>query len=91
MAERVCVELLGDMVVNAAMHPETVEKFDADGNLVERIVKPPNLYHAIRILERRHPHWKPTAEVSDDQRRVNAGCASIVDGKLRFGRAGGDV
>ena len=46
MAERVCVELLGDMVVKAAMHPETVEKFDADGNLVERTVRPPNLYHA---------------------------------------------
>ena len=89
-AERDSVELLNDFVLKSVAQPEVTEKYDSGGNLVERIVKPPNMYNVIRVLERRHPHWKPASDISGDSSETRIASASIVDGKLRIGYGAAD-
>ena len=88
-AERDSIELLSDFVVKAVLQPDVVEKFDSLGHLVERVVKPPNIYNAIRVLERRHPHWKPTSDVSGDSSVIRLASVSVVDGQLFIGGSSG--
>lgn len=81
-AERDSIELLSDYVVKAAIQPDVIEKYDGEGRLIERVIRPPNIYNAIRVLERRHPHWKPSTKVSTESNRTNIPSARLVDGQL---------